>query len=141
VPPRRSWWPPTRHPLVIEGNKRMSKLEDISKRRRETHSDFTKLGSKGYQAYVRMAETVFQDGALPKKTKELVAIGISVVEHCEPCMQWHIEQAARCGGSLHEILEAVDVGICMGGGPACASAGFALEVMKDVFPNEFAKDR
>ena len=58
----------------------MSKLEDISRRRREAHSEFAKLGSKGYQAYVRMAEAVFSDGVLPKKTKELIAIGISVEE-------------------------------------------------------------
>jgi alkylhydroperoxidase/carboxymuconolactone decarboxylase family protein YurZ len=44
-------------------------------------------------------------------------------------MQWHIEQAARSNASFEEVLEAVEVGIEMGGGPATVSARFALEAM------------
>ncbi len=76
-----------------------------------------------------MEEAAFSDGALPKSTKELIAVGISVVIDCESCMQWHIEQAAKAGSTYAEILEAVEVGIEMGGGPATVSARFALEVM------------
>ncbi len=83
-----------------------------------------------------MERATYSDGALPRKTKELIAIGISVPMHCESCMQWHIEQAARCGASLREILEAVEVGIEMGGGPATVSARFALRVVDRVFPGE-----
>jgi AhpD family alkylhydroperoxidase len=68
-----------------------------------------------------------------KKTKELIAVGISVVIDCESCMQWHIEQAAKAGASEREVLEAVEVGIEMGGGPATVSARFALDVMDGVF--------
>ncbi len=60
-------------------------------------------------------------------------MGISVVMDCESCMQWHIEQAAEAGASMQEILEAVEVGIEMGGGRATVSARFALDVMEDVF--------
>ena len=80
-----------------------------------------------------MEEAAFSDGALPKKNKELIAIGISVVIDCESCMQWHIEQAAKAGASMHEVLEGVEVGMEMGGGPATVSARFALEVMEKVF--------
>ena len=80
-----------------------------------------------------MEQAAFADGALPKKTKELIAVGISVVINCESCMQWHIEQAAGAGADRREVLEAVEVGIEMGGGPATAHARFALEIMADVF--------
>jgi alkylhydroperoxidase/carboxymuconolactone decarboxylase family protein YurZ len=56
-----------------------------------------------------------------------------VVIDCESCMQWHIEQAARAGATMQEVLEAVEVGIEMGGGPATVSARFALDVMASVF--------
>ena len=52
---------------------------------------------------------------------------------CESCVQWHIEQAAKAGASMREVLEAVEVGIEMGGGPATVSARFALEVMESIF--------
>jgi len=65
--------------------------------------------------------------------KNLLAGGISVVIDCESCMQWHIEQAAKTGASVREVLEAIEVGIEMGGGPATVSARFALDVMDGVF--------
>ena len=78
-------------------------------------------------------KAAYADGALPKKVKELIAVGISVVIDCESCMQWHIEQAAQAGAAFREVLEAVEVGIEMGGGPATVSARFALEVMEAVY--------
>lgn len=80
-----------------------------------------------------MEAAAFADGALPKKTKELIAVGISVQINCESCMQWHIEQAVKAGATYEEILEAVEVGIEMGGGPATVSARFALQVMETAF--------
>jgi AhpD family alkylhydroperoxidase len=62
-----------------------------------------------------------------------VAVGISVVTDCESCMQWHIQQAAKAGATRAEVLEAVEVGMEMGGGRATVSARFALEVMESVF--------
>lgn len=87
-----------------------------------------------YKAFLAMEEAAFADGALPKKAKELIAVGISVVVDCESCMQWHIEQAAKAGATKAEVLEAVEVGIEMGGGPATVSSRFALEVMDKVLP-------
>ncbi len=48
-------------------------------------------------------------------------------------MQWHIEQAASAGATQREVLEALEVGMEMGGGPATVSTRFALEVMESVF--------
>ncbi len=111
----------------------MSKLEEISGRRKEAHARLLSLNSKVYEAFLRMEEAAFQDGALRKKEKELIAVGISVVMDCESCMQWHIEQAARAGATRQEVLEAIEVGIEMGGGPATVSARFALDVMATLY--------
>jgi AhpD family alkylhydroperoxidase len=114
----------------------MDKLDAISRRRMQAHTRLRSLKSKVYEAFLHMEEAAFSDGALPKKTKELIAVGISVTSDCESCMQWHIEQAAAAGATMREVLEAVEVGIEMGGGLATVSARFALEVMERVFPNE-----
>ena len=111
----------------------MNKLKEISIRREAAHNKLLSLKSKVYQAFLEMEEAAFSDGALPKKNKELIAIGISVVRDCESCMQWHIEQAAKAGASMQEVLEGVEVGMEMGGGPATVFARFALEVMGKVF--------
>jgi AhpD family alkylhydroperoxidase len=114
----------------------MDKLQEISRKRQEAYAKLRSLKSKVYEAFLHLEEAAFSDGALPKKAKELIAVGISVTIDCESCMQWHIEQAAAAGASMREVLEAVEVGIEMGGGPATVSARFALEVMERVFPDQ-----
>ena len=111
----------------------MSKLREMSTQRKRAHSKMLELDSQVYKAFLDMESAAFSDGALSKKHKELIAIGISVVINCESCMQWHIEQAAKADADEREILEAIEVGIEMGGGPATAHARFALSVMANVF--------
>ena len=112
---------------------RRLELESISRRRTEAHAELLERGSAVYRAFLKLEEAAFADGELSKATKELIAIGISVVIDCESCMQWHIEQAASAGAVEGQVLEAVEVGMEMGGGPATASARFALQVMAEAF--------
>jgi AhpD family alkylhydroperoxidase len=114
----------------------MDKIDEISLRRRQAHARLQSLGSRVYDAFLHMEAAAFSDGALSKKVKELIAVGISVTNDCESCMQWHIDQAAAAGATMREVLEAVEVGIEMGGGPATVSARFALEVMDRAFPGQ-----
>lgn len=109
------------------------KLNELTRTRKWAHQTLLEKGSTVYQAFTQMEGAAFSDGALTKKEKELIAIGISVRIDCESCMQWHIEQAAAAGATYAEVLEAVGVGIEMGGGPATVSARFALQVMEAVF--------
>jgi AhpD family alkylhydroperoxidase len=111
----------------------MDKLKELTRKRKEAHSKLLSLNSKVYKAFLKMEEAAFSDGALSKKNKELIAVGISLVINCESCMQWHIEQAVESGASKEEVLESIEVGIEMGGGPATVSARFALEVMEEIF--------
>lgn len=116
----------------------MSKIQEIQHRRRKAHSQLLKLNSKVYQAFLQMESAAYSDGALPKKIKELIATGISVVMDCESCMEWHITQAAQSGATRQEVLEAVEVGMEMAGGRATVSARFALEVMDEVYGPELS---
>ncbi|MDP6437580.1 MAG: carboxymuconolactone decarboxylase family protein [Gammaproteobacteria bacterium] len=109
------------------------KLTELARKRKAAHAKLLSVKSRVYEAFLQMEAAAFADGALSKKTKELIAVGISVKIDCESCMQWHIEQAAAAGATMPEVLEAVEVGIEMGGGPATVSARFAIEVIESVF--------
>ena len=110
----------------------MNRLEELTAKRKRAHAQLVASRSKVYEGFLAMEKAAYSDGALPKKQKELIAVGISVVKDCESCMQWHIEQAAASDASYEEIFEAIEVGIEMGGGPATVSARFALEVMESL---------
>ena len=106
-----------------------TKIEQIVKTRKQAHTFYMKK-SKVYQSFVDMEQNTYKDRKLSKKQKELIAIGISVVKDCESCMEWHIKQAIDSGVSEDEIIEAIEVGIEMSGGPGTASARFAMNVME-----------
>jgi len=111
----------------------MNKFEEINRKRKESNARFEKLNSKVHKLFLEMGDATFCDGALPKKTKELIAIAIGAVTNCESCMQWHIEQACKDGATIHEVMEALEVAIDMGVGPVTVNARFALDVMENTF--------
>jgi len=111
-------------------------LRSLTLERKKAHKRLLDMDSPVYKAFLDMERAAYADGALPKRVKELIAVGVSVVIDCRSCMQWHIEQAAQAGADPRQVLEAVEVGIEMGGGPATVSARFALAVMEDVFGRE-----
>jgi len=117
----------------------MDRIGEICRKRNQAHQKLLSMDSKVYRAFLDMEAAAYADGALARKHKELIAVGISVVMDCESCMQWHIEQAAQAGANQQEVLEAVEVGMEMGGGRATVSARFALEVIDTVFGGSLPK--
>ena len=111
----------------------MNKIDEINRKRKKADARMARLDSKVYRAFLEMEKATYRDGALSRKHKELIAAAIGVVTNCESCMQWHIEQAAKEGATMREVLEAVEVAIEMGIGPATVNARFALEVMEHTF--------
>jgi len=105
------------------------KIDQIISLRKKANSYYSKR-SKVYKSFLEMEKNTYTGGALSKKDKELIAIGISVVTNCESCMEWHIRQAIDDGASQNEIIEAIEVGIEMSGGPGTVAARFAMNVLE-----------
>ena len=105
------------------------KIEQSIKDRKKLHPVFLD-NVKTYRPFLELEEKAFSDGALKKKTKELMALSISIVTKCEPCMEWHLYQALQAGAKDEEIYETIDVAIEMGGGQAGAYARFVLNALE-----------
>lgn len=105
------------------------KIEQSIEDRKQLHIRFLE-NVKTYRPFLELEERAFSDGALTKKAKELMALSISIVTKCEPCMEWHLDQAMKSGATDQEIYETIDVAIEMGGGQAGAYARFVLKAME-----------
>jgi AhpD family alkylhydroperoxidase len=70
------------------------------------------------------------DGLLDTRTKELIALAIAVVVRCDGCIAFHVHDAIKAGASREEIVEALDVAVLMGGGPALMYVIEALEALE-----------
>ena len=74
---------------------------------------------KGFGGLHRAAIT---EGALPTATKELMALAIAIVVHCDGCIAFHVHDAVRAGATKAEIDETIGVAVLMGGAPAVVYA-------------------
>ena len=71
-----------------------------------------------YDGFRELSTAAFADGALDRKTKELMAMAIGVVQGCDGCVASHGQAAARAGATRQEAAEAIGVTFLMNGGPA-----------------------
>ena len=106
------------------------KIEKIIRDREKAHQTLLNKDSKVYKSFIKLERNTFSDGDLKKFHKELIALGISIVINCESCIEWHINEALKSGAKEREIIEAIEVSIEMGGGPATVSSRFALKALE-----------
>jgi AhpD family alkylhydroperoxidase len=77
---------------------------------------------------------IMKDGALKKKEKELVALGIAVAQRCEPCIRLHVQKCLEAGNTAPEVLEAATVAVMMQGGPAYTHIPVVIEALEALTP-------
>ena len=82
-------------------------------------------------AFRAFGKAVFQDGALPRKTKQLIAIAVSHVTQCPYCIRGHTKAATREGATPQEIMEAIWVATEMRAGGAYAHSAIALATLDE----------
>jgi AhpD family alkylhydroperoxidase len=73
-----------------------------------------------------MSTAATKDGALNKKTKELIALALGVAAHCEGCIGFHTQALARLGATREEVSETLAMATYMGGGPSLMYAAEAI---------------
>jgi AhpD family alkylhydroperoxidase len=73
-----------------------------------------------------MAQAASRDGALDKKTKELIALALGVAARCYGCIGFHAEALIRLGASRQEVEETLGMAVYMGGGPSLMYAADAM---------------
>ena len=77
--------------------------------------------------FFTIMDHAWKDGALTKKTKELIGIALAVAAGCEGCIGVHSQKLVNLGVTRDELLETLGISICMGGGPAVMRSGEALK--------------
>ena len=57
----------------------------------------------------------FSEGALDKKTKELLGLVASTVLRCDDCIKYHLESSYNQGLSKEEVMETLSIATLVGG--------------------------
>ena len=83
---------------------------------------------KAFQAF---SQRVFAEGALPARTKQLIAVAVAHVTQCPYCIRGHTKAALRHGATREELMEAIWVAAEMRAGGAYAHSAIALTAMDE----------
>jgi len=78
------------------------------------------------QGFSALAQAATRDGALDRKTKELIALALGVAARCDGCIGFHAEALVRLGASRQEVEETLGMAVYMGGGPSLMYAADAI---------------
>ena len=87
-------------------------------------------------AFFNLLHTSETNGPLDVKTKELIALAVSVYCRCEYCIIGHCRSAYQAGATREEILDAATTVIAYGGGPSFAYISATLMACLDEFAND-----
>ena len=79
------------------------------------------------QAFSALAQAATKEGALDKKTKELIALALGVAARCDGCICFHGETLVKLGATRQEVLETLAMSVYMGGGPSLKYAADAIK--------------
>jgi len=55
------------------------------------------------------------EGKLPRATRELLGLVSSLVLRCDDCVKYHLGESVEAGLSREEIVEAMSIGLVVGG--------------------------
>jgi AhpD family alkylhydroperoxidase len=96
--------------------------KELTQQRKELAPDI----SAAFQSFSRQ---VFADGALPAKTKELIAVAVAHVTQCPYCIRSHTKRAKLKGATGQEIMEAIWVAAEMRAGATVAHSALAIDTL------------
>jgi AhpD family alkylhydroperoxidase len=90
-------------------------IEEFNKERETLNELVMKYSGTNIKRFYNLDSAVYNDGALPKKTKELIGLISSLVLRCDDCVKYHLDQCRSEGINSAELEEALAIGLIVGG--------------------------
>ena len=90
-------------------------IEEFNAYRSKMNDKMLAENNKVIKRIFNLDTNAFMEGALPKKTKELLGLGNSLVLRCDDCVKYHLEECFKLGLSKEEVVEGMSVSLLIGG--------------------------
>ncbi|HUK13772.1 MAG TPA: carboxymuconolactone decarboxylase family protein [Thermoanaerobaculaceae bacterium] len=93
----------------------MSDIDEFIAARKEANAAVLRQDHLGIKRFFALDEAAYRDGPLSGRVKELLGLAASLVLRCNDCVDYHLVQCLKAGWSEAEIVDALDVGLVVGG--------------------------
>lgn len=91
------------------------KIAEFSAERAALNDIVMQYAGRNIKRFYNLDTQVYQEGALPAKTKEMLGLVASVVLRCDDCINYHLIRCHEEGLTAAELEEVLSVGLIVGG--------------------------
>ena len=110
-------------------------MEDFDQYRAAMNEKLLDSGHLGIKRFFALDTQAYEDGALDKKTKELMGLTASIVLRCDDCITYHIKQCVACGITREQFMDAFNVALVVGGSITIPHLRRAIDRLDQVLGN------
>ena len=110
----------------------MSDIDEFISQRREANAAVLGQDHLGIKRFFNLDDAAYRDGPLPAKVKELLGLTASLVLCCNDCVDYHLIQCVKAGWTTVEIVDALNVGLVVGGSIVVPHLRHAVRTLEEV---------
>jgi len=94
--------------------------------------DLKQLAPTEFGAWLGLEKMVArEDGAIPHKYRELIAIAVALTTQCPYCIEAHAKAAKKAGASREELAEVTFLAAALRAGAAATHGAMALKLFDE----------
>ena len=109
----------------------MDHHHEVLQELREPTKSLRRAIPEAWAGFISLHDAAMDDGEIPARLKEAVALAISVSKRCDGCIAYHAKAAAKAGATPGEVSELLAVALLMDGGTASVYAPRAWQAYNE----------
>ncbi len=106
-----------------------NRITEFQNHRLKMNKRILETNNLGIKRFFNLDASAYKPGALDAKTKELCGLVASTVLRCNDCIDFHILQCVSLGLLNEEIIEALNIGLVVGGSIVIPHLRHAIETL------------
>ena len=110
----------------------MESAREFAERRERSNEAVLRHTGLPAKRFLALDQDVYEDGALPKRMKELLGLAASAVLRCNDCVSDHLSEAIAAGATEAEIAEALGIALIVGGSITIPHLRHAFESLESI---------
>ena len=119
----------------------MTNMDEFDRYRAAMNEKLLGSGHLGIKRFFALDTQAYEDGALDKKTKELMGLVASTVLRCDDCITYHIKQCVQVGVNRDEFLDAFNIALVVGGSITIPHLRRAIDRVDQLLENGLTADK
>jgi AhpD family alkylhydroperoxidase len=110
----------------------MPRLDTFRRERERLNARVLERATLETKRFFSLDGQCYRDGALPARTKELLGLVASLVLRCDDCVSYHLIRCAEEGVGDAEVMEALNVGLVVGGSIVIPHLRHAVDFLDEI---------